>query len=50
MATGASYGRCADCGLEIPFERLKAEPAALRCIDCQRVHEHTHAGTLRRTL
>jgi RNA polymerase-binding transcription factor DksA len=42
---GASYGRCADCGAEIPFKRLRAEPSALRCIDCQRVHERTYAGT-----
>jgi DnaK suppressor protein len=50
MGRGNSYGRCADCGLEIPFERLKAEPAALRCIECQSVHERTHAGAPRRTI
>jgi RNA polymerase-binding transcription factor DksA len=44
FASGA-YGRCADCGEDIPFARLQAEPAALRCVDCQRVHERTHAGT-----
>jgi DnaK suppressor protein len=38
-----SYGVCADCGDDIPFERLSAEPAALRCITCQRVHEKTFA-------
>lgn len=38
-----SYGACADCGDDIPFERLSAEPAALRCIACQRVHEKTFA-------
>lgn len=37
------YGRCIDCGLEIGFARLEVEPAALRCIDCQRVHEKTFA-------
>ena len=42
---GAAFGRCGDCGADIPFERLRAEPAALRCVDCQRVHERTHAGT-----
>jgi DnaK suppressor protein len=36
-----SYGSCVACGQDIGFERLKAEPAALRCIDCQRVHEKT---------
>jgi RNA polymerase-binding transcription factor DksA len=29
------YGGCADCGVAIPFDRLKAEPWALRCIDCE---------------
>jgi DnaK suppressor protein len=47
---GASYGRCTDCRTGIPFERLRAEPAALRCVDCQRVHERTHAGARTPTL
>ena len=38
-----SYGSCLDCGGEIEFERLLAQPAALRCYDCQRVHERTYA-------
>ncbi|HLE67401.1 MAG TPA: TraR/DksA C4-type zinc finger protein [Burkholderiales bacterium] len=38
-----SFGRCADCRLEIDFERLHANPAATRCVDCQRVHEKTFA-------
>lgn len=42
MADG-SYGSCTDCGQDIGYERLKVEPAALRCIDCQRVHEKTYA-------
>lgn len=29
------YGVCADCGAEIPFDRLKAEPWALRCVVCE---------------
>jgi RNA polymerase-binding transcription factor DksA len=40
----ASYGVCIACRTEIPFERLRAEPAALRCVECQRVYERTHAG------
>jgi len=28
------YGVCADCGSTIPFDRLKAEPWALRCVGC----------------
>lgn len=30
-----SYGRCDDCGRQIPEERLEALPWARRCIDCQ---------------
>ncbi len=28
------YGRCRDCGEDIPFERLKVEPWAERCVPC----------------
>ena len=27
-----SYGICTDCGAEIGFDRLHAEPAAARCV------------------
>jgi DnaK suppressor protein len=37
-----SYGICTDCGADIGFERLHAEPEAARCIDCQRRHEKTY--------
>jgi RNA polymerase-binding protein DksA len=39
-----SYGTCAACGGEIGFERLRANPAAVRCVECQRVHEKTYAS------
>ena len=39
-----SYGTCADCGSEIGYERLKANPAAMRCIACQTRHEKTYGG------
>ena len=39
-----SYGTCIDCGGEIEVERLRAAPAALRCIRCQRLHEKTYAS------
>jgi RNA polymerase-binding transcription factor DksA len=39
-----SYGICAECGGDIGFERLRANPAAVRCVDCQRLHEKTFAG------
>ena len=38
-----SFGRCVDCGLEIDFERLRANSGAARCMACQRVHEKTFA-------
>ena len=31
----ASYGRCVDCGHEIPEGRLDARPDAARCVGCQ---------------
>jgi len=37
------YGTCVDCHGEIEFERLSAYPTAVRCYDCQRVHEKTFA-------
>jgi RNA polymerase-binding transcription factor DksA len=33
-----------DCGTDIGFARLKAFPAALRCIQCQERHEKTYGG------
>ena len=33
-----SYGICTDCGADIGFERLHAEPEAARCIECRRRH------------
>lgn len=38
-----SYGRCTGCGVEIELARLRANPAAERCTQCQRTHERTHA-------
>ncbi|HEX4984639.1 MAG TPA: TraR/DksA C4-type zinc finger protein [Burkholderiales bacterium] len=37
-----SYGRCADCGADIGYQRLTAEPSALRCLPCQQRHDRTH--------
>jgi len=42
LADGA-YGRCADCGADIPVARLRAQPAARRCVACQENYEKTHA-------
>ena len=37
------YGQCADCGEDIPFIRLQANPMAFRCIGCQSAFERSHA-------
>lgn len=34
LANG-SYGACVDCGVDIPYARLAAYPAAIRCVACQ---------------
>ena len=35
------YGECMQCGRDIDYARLRANPSAVRCIDCQRLHEKT---------
>lgn len=40
-----SYGICVDCGCDVGYERLKASPAAARCIDDQTRHEKTYGGS-----
>jgi DnaK suppressor protein len=40
----ADYGVCIDCGEDIPFARLKAEPSAQRCVRCQSLFEKNFAG------
>ncbi len=35
-----SYGSCTVCGIEIGQARLKAYPAARRCLPCQEQFEH----------
>ena len=42
LAAG-TYGRCEDCATDIPVARLRAQPAALRCVACQDIHEKTYA-------
>jgi RNA polymerase-binding transcription factor DksA len=43
LASG-EYGVCLDCGDDIPYARLRVQPAAARCADCQGEHER-RAGT-----
>lgn len=42
--SAGTYGNCVDCGQPIPVPRLKAEPTAERCIQCQEMFEKTHAS------
>ena len=37
--TSGAYGRCADCGVDVPFERLQLEPWARRCVGCESAFE-----------
>ena len=45
-----SYGDCEQCGAEIGFPRLEAQPTATRDIECQSVWEKTHAHKATPTL
>ena len=38
-----SYGACVDCEASIPLARLKVQPAAARCIECQERFEKAMA-------
>jgi RNA polymerase-binding protein DksA len=38
-----TFGTCPDCGAPIAIARLRANPAALRCTDCQAHHEKIFA-------
>ncbi|HOW48322.1 MAG TPA: TraR/DksA family transcriptional regulator [Rubrivivax sp.] len=29
------YGSCEDCGADVPYDRLKIEPWARRCVGCE---------------
>jgi RNA polymerase-binding protein DksA len=38
------YGVCDDCGAEIPYARLDAQPTATRCVACQSRRERAGAA------
>jgi DnaK suppressor protein len=42
-----TYGKCVECGYDIPYERMEALPTAERCAPCQEVYEKTHVDTLK---
>ena len=49
MAHG-EYGVCVDCGSDIGYARLEAQPAAARCIECERRYDRQNAHERGRTL
>jgi RNA polymerase-binding transcription factor DksA len=40
---GGHFGHCIDCEKAIDAARLYAQPAALRCLACQKRYDGTHA-------
>ena len=40
----AGQADCADCGEPIPASRRAANPAAIRCLECQEIYERRHRG------
>lgn len=44
------YGTCIDCGAEIDYQRLQAQPTAKRCVECQNRYEKMFAHKNRPTL
>src|SRR5262249_23165864 len=44
-----TYGDCIDCGNAIPFERLKAQPSASRCVTCHSRYEQQQLAAPRYT-
>ena len=43
------FGLCTDCGEAIPFDRLKLEPWALRCVACEGKRERSRGGVTPRS-
>ena len=41
----ADFGLCQDCGGTIPFDRLRLEPWARRCVGCESAHEGRGTGS-----
>jgi RNA polymerase-binding transcription factor DksA len=44
------FGVCQDCGADIPYARLEAQPTAIRCRACEALTERTHAEHLHAAL
>jgi RNA polymerase-binding transcription factor DksA len=43
-----TYGRCDDCGADIPIQRMRALPFAQTCVQCQERRDEARGafGTL----
>ena len=46
-ASTGQFASCIDCGEEIDYARLRAQPFAVRCLDCQEIYER-RSSVLRR--
>ena len=44
------FGRCMTCGAAIPFDRLRIEPTAERCVPCESAREKAAGGPRRASL
>jgi len=44
------FGYCLDCGEDIGFRRLSAQPTATRCVRCQEQHDRLYRRTALPTL
>jgi DnaK suppressor protein len=40
-----TYGRCDECGQQIPYERLEVRPQATLCVECKGRVEHSQLVT-----
>jgi len=45
----AGFGLCTDCGQTIPFDRLKLEPWAVRCVACAAERERRSGEVTQRS-
>ncbi len=44
------FGICQDCGSDIPYARLEAQPTAIRCRGCEALTERAHTPGLHAAL
>jgi DnaK suppressor protein len=44
------FGICSDCGADIPYARLEAQPVASRCRACEALSEHSRAEDIHAAL